>query len=116
MEQEIRLYIDQGTNFSFPMVVTDDNGIPINLGTALVKSQMRAGWKSATAYDFVCTGDSNGNVELAMPFALTSTIKGGRYVFDAFYIIDNVPTKFLTGMVIVMPSSTVIPAVTLPQV
>lgn len=109
MEQETQLYIDQGTNFSFPMALTDNNGVSVDLSTAVVLSQMRAGYQSATAYDFTCTGNVNGNVVLSMSHTITSSIKPGRYVFDAFYIINSIPTKFLTGLAFVLPSSTLIP-------
>lgn len=108
MQPEINLYIDQGTDFSFPMTVTDSNGLGINLGTAVISARMIKEYNYGVPFDFVCTGDAYGNVVLSLPPTVTSIIPDGRYYFDAFYVIDSVPTKFLSGLGIVFPSVTII--------
>lgn len=103
------LNLDQGTDFSTIISLTDDTyGMPIVLSGYNVSSQMRKSpySQNATA-NLICTisDATNGVITLSMNNQTTSNITGGKYVFDVRLITSNGSiTRALEGFITVDPS------------
>ena len=108
MAIKTNLIIDQGSDFSVIINVTDSNSEPLNLQGYTGKSQMRKYFTSSTFYEFdVEVDDVNGLVSLSMESAITNTIKPGRYVFDCeLFSSANVVSRIVEGIVTVTPGVT----------
>jgi hypothetical protein len=76
--------IDQGSDFSTEVVVSDSAGNAADLTGYLVTGQLRKTYTSSTAVSFVCTITSaiNGTISLALSNSTTNDLKAGRYVYD----------------------------------
>jgi hypothetical protein len=99
--------LDQGTDFSTSIDITDDNGDPINISTYTGAAQMRKHYTSSNAYSFTVTTSSSGQVTLSMNAAYTANITAGRYVYDCELTSDsNTVSRIIEGIVTVNPQVT----------
>ncbi len=88
MAQFVELDIDQGTDFSFDLDLTTDDGTPINVTGYSFTSSIRKSYYSSSATANLNVAVANavgGNVIFSMNSATTANIKAGRYLFD----VDN---------------------------
>lgn len=78
------LTVDQGTDFSSAIDVTDSDGDPVSLVGYTVAGQIRKHYNSSTKVDFVATvsNATAGIVSLSLSAATTDAMKAGRYVYD----------------------------------
>lgn len=108
MSAQFNLYIDQGITFSTEIVITDDNGLPVDMTNAEVRSQVRRSHTSPIAYPFTIEklDPVNGKLRFVMPATSTAQMNGGRYVYDAEYQIDELVVRFVKGIVTVYPRVT----------
>lgn len=99
--------IDQGTDFSTTINVTDDNGDAVDLTSYTGAAQMRKHYTSSNSTSFVVSTTSGGEVSLSMNAAVTGALVPGRYVYDC-EITDssNTVSRLVEGIVTVTPQVT----------
>ena len=101
------IVIDQGTDFSTIIDVTDEDGNYVDLTGFTGASQMRKHYTSPTAYAFTVTVSSQGTVTLSMNSATTNSITAGRYVYDCeLRDSSNTVSRIVEGIVTVTPGVT----------
>jgi hypothetical protein len=107
MAIKANLIIDQGTDYSTTINVTDDYDEPIDLSTYTGVSQIRKHYTSVTYYSFGVVCNSNGEVVLSMNAATSNTITAGRYVYDC-ELTDGTGKKsrLVEGIVTITPQVT----------
>jgi hypothetical protein len=108
MATKANLLIDQGSDFSTTITITDDEGLPVDLSEYTGAAQMRKHYTSAISYNFnVAVGSGDGTVTLSMTYAQTANIASGRYVYDCELLSSaNVTSRILEGIVTVTPEVT----------
>ena len=103
------LYIDQGTDFSITVDVTDSAGDILDLSNYTASAQIRKTYSSSTVSETFSTTVSElaGQVTLSLTDTQTSGLEGGRYVYD-LNITSNggVTTRVIEGQAIVTPGVT----------
>lgn len=102
------LVIDQGSDYSVTVELTDASGNTFVLTDYTGRAQMR---KSPTATSYkeftVSIGEGTGTVTLSMDSAYTSGITAGRYMYDVEIVSSaNVVTRVLQGIATVSPEIT----------
>jgi len=107
MAQKANLVIDQGSDFSTTIDVTDEDGNAIDLGEYVAAGQIRKHYTSLTAVDFTVTTTSSGIVTIALDANASNDMEPGRYVYDV-ELVSNVGsvTRILEGIVTITPSVT----------
>lgn len=110
MATYLELYCDQGTDFSFTMDVTNDDGTAINVTNYVFSSSIRKSYYSSkvTANMTVTVlNTANGNLFVSMNSATTSNIKAGRYLYDVkMKNASNTVTRVIEGIITVYPQIT----------
>jgi hypothetical protein len=110
MAQFVELDMDQGTDFSFNLDLTEDDGSVINVTNYTFSSSIRKSYysSSATANLTVSILDAaNGNVVLSLNSATTANIKAGRYLIDIKQTdSSNVKIRLMEGTITVNPQVT----------
>ena len=107
MALKANIVIDQGSDFSTTIDVTDDNGSPIDLSTYTGAAQMRKHYTSSNSTSFA-VAVSNGVVTLSMSAAISNEVVPGRYVYD-LELTDtssNTVSRLVEGLVTVTPQVT----------
>lgn len=103
------LYIDQGTDFSVTVDVTDSAGDVLNLSGYSASAQIRKTYASSTvAASFGTTiSEAAGQVTLTLTDTVTAGIESGRYVYD-LQITSGAgnKTRVIEGQAIVTPGVT----------
>jgi len=103
------LYIDQGTDFSITVDVTDAAGGILDLSNYTASAQIRKTYSSSAVSETFSTSISElaGQVTLLLTDTQTSGLEGGRYVYD-LNITSNggVTTRVIEGQAIVTPGVT----------
>ena len=107
------LSLDQGTDYSGYIVLTEDDGSVINVANSVFTCQLRKSYYSANAsanLTMTVVGDgSTGNVSLGANAAYTATIKAGRYLYDIIRTdadSANQVTRIVEGIITVNPRVT----------
>ena len=103
------LYIDQGTDFSITVDVTDSAGDTLDLSNYTASAQIRKTYTSTSVSETFSTSISElaGQVTLSLTDTQTSGLEGGRYVYD-LNITSNggVTSRVIEGQAIVTPGVT----------
>ena len=98
------LYIDQGSDFSVTVGMTDATSAALDLTGATFLAQIRKTHSSSTVTaTFGSSHDSTGgNLTLTLADTVTAGITSGRYVYDVL-ITDsgNTATRVVEGSVLV---------------
>ena len=102
------LIIDQGSDYSVTVELTDANGNTMILTDYTGRAQMR---KSPTATSYkeftVSVNEAGGTVTLSMDSDYTADITAGRYMYDVEIVSSaNVVTRVLQGIATVSPEIT----------
>lgn len=107
MAIKTNLVIDQGSDFSVTINVTDANNAPISLEYFSGAAQMRKYYTSSKYYPFEVQV-ANGAVTLSMNSTVTNTITPGRYVFDCELTssVTNEVSRILEGISTITPGVT----------
>lgn len=103
------LYIDQGTDFSVTVDVTDSAGDILDLDGYTATAQIRKTYSSSTVSATFSTTISAaaGQVTLDLTDAQTSALTAGRYVYDLnIESSGGVITRVIEGQAIVTPGVT----------
>ena len=108
MAFKANITIDQGTDFSTSIDVTDENGDIVDLAGYTGAAQLRKHYTSSTATDFtVAITPGSGLVTLSMNAATTNAISAGRYVYDCELTDDNgTVSRLIEGVITVTPGVT----------
>jgi hypothetical protein len=106
MATKANIIIDQGSDFSNEILLTDDDGIPLDLSSYTVTSQIRKWYGSSNSVNFNANV-INGAVVLTLNADSTSSLSAGRYLYDVLLINpSNTITRVVEGIVTVNPSVT----------
>lgn len=103
------LYLDQGSDFSSIITLTNQDSTPLNLTGFTVKSQFRKSYQSSAAVSFVASVYSavEGKVRLQLPAEASSAVQAGRYLYDIEVTSPLGERKrVLEGIVIITPEIT----------
>lgn len=108
MAAYVELYVDQGTDFSSTINLTDDvTNAPINVSHYIVTSQLRRSYYSTNvSADLICTITDAANGEITMSLAGTTSanLRAGRYLFDVkTKDIANTTSRVVEGIIILTP-------------
>lgn len=107
MATKANITIDQGTDFSTSISLTDEFGNDLNLTGYTAKAQLRRWYTSSTAVTFTTTL-VNGSVVISLSAAVTNTLTD-RYVYDVILkkTSDNTITRIVEGLITINPRVTV---------
>jgi len=103
------IFIDQGTDFSVTVDVTDANGSPLNLSGYTAASQIRKSYASSSASATFSTSisEASGQVTMSLTDTQTSGLAAGRYLYDLNITSSaSVTSRVVEGQVIVTPGVT----------
>ena len=100
------IYIDQGSDFSTVISLTDSNSDALNLTGYSALAQIRKTYGSTTiaaTFTTVLTADS-GQLTMSLADTITATMDSGRYVYDVL-LTDGAgdKTRVLEGQAILTP-------------
>ena len=102
------LYIDQGTDFSITVDVTDSAGDVLDLNGYTAAAQIRKTYSSSTVSATFGTSISaaTGQVTLTLDDTQTTALNAGRYVYDLNITSGSNTTRVIEGQAIVTPGVT----------
>jgi len=103
------LTVDQGSDITYTIDVTDSNGDPVNLSGYTVAGQIRKSYASLTAVDFTATvtNTSTGEVTINLTSTQTNDMKAGRYLYDVEMTSSGgTVTRILEGQIEVIAGVT----------
>ena len=103
------LTVDQGSDITYTIDVTDSDGNSVNLTGYTIAGQVRKSYSSSTAVDFTAavTNASNGTVTISLSSTQTNNMKAGRYLYDVeMTSTGGTITRILEGQIEVMAGVT----------
>ena len=103
------LFIDQGTDFSITVDVTDSDGEILDMTGYSAAGQIRKTYESSTISATFTTSinASGGQVTLSLTDTVTSALAAGRYVYDLNVTSGGgLTTRVVEGQAIVTPGVT----------
>ena len=103
------LYIDQGSDFSFTVDMTNSDGTAMDLSGYTATAHIRKAYTSTSTAAVFSTSVSevSGQITLLLTGTQTSALDFGRYVYDCVIISSSGDkTRVLEGQVIVTPGVT----------
>ena len=103
------IFIDQGTDFSITVDVTDTDGTALEMTGYTAAGQIRKTYSSSTASGTFTTAiaAASGQVTLSLTDTETSAIPAGRYVYDlTITSASSITTRVAEGQINVTPSVT----------
>ena len=110
MANQVELFCDQGTDFSYSLDLSNDDGSALNLASYTFSSSIRKSYyssKPAANLTVTVINAANGNVQLSMNSAVTSNIKAGRYLYDVkMSDATNTVFRVIEGIITIYPQIT----------
>ena len=103
------LYIDQGSDYSSIITLTNQDGSAIDLTGFQVNSQFRKSYQSSafTSFDVSVFNAAQGQIRLRLSAASSTSIQAGRYLYDIETTSPNDSKKrVLEGIVVISPEIT----------
>jgi len=103
------LYIDQGTDFSITVDVTDSAGDILELSDYTAAAQIRKTYSSSTVSATFATSIAElaGQVTISLTDTQTAALEAGRYVYDLnITSAAGVVTRVIEGQAIITPGVT----------
>jgi len=103
------IQIEQFATFATSINVEDTTGAPLNLSNYTVESSVRRSYYSENSVDFQAfvSGESNGEITIAMTAANTSNLTPGRSLYDVVITAPNgTKTRVVEGIVNILPGVT----------
>ena len=104
--RNVNLVLDQGVDFEATFTIKNNNNSSLNLTGYTAESKIKKHPDATKFNAFVVTFPDriNGQVKVALASTLTSTIEGGRYVYDLVLTSPNsYKTRPVQGNVLVIP-------------
>ena len=110
MANQVELFCDQGTDFSYQLDLSNDDGTALNVANYTFTSSIRKSYYSSSVtanMTVAIVSAANGNVLISMNSATTTNIVAGRYLYDV-KMKDNTNTVFrvIEGIITVYPQIT----------
>ena len=106
----VELYLDQGTDFTSTINVSDDvTNEYVNVVNYSVTSDIRRSYYSANvSASFTCSigNTALGEIILSMDSGVSANLKPGRYVFDVLADTGISKTRLLEGIITISPRVT----------
>jgi len=107
MAIKANLIIDQGTDYSTTIMLTDVDDNQVSLTGFTANAQMRKTYSSSNSVAFTVTlNESLGEVVLSLTDTQTANIVAGRYVYDVVLTSNNITSRVIEGIVTVTPRVT----------
>lgn len=108
MAIKTNLTIDQGSDFTTTINLTDNFDNVINLTGYTGAAQIRKHYTSLTSYAFTVTIiAAAGEISLALSAAVSNTMPAGRYVYDCeLTYLDGTKSRIVEGIVTITPQVT----------
>ena len=108
MAIKANIIIDQGTDYSTSINLTDDNEAVVDLTGYAATGQIRKTYSSTNAVSFGTNiVAANGVVSLSLSDTQTASLPAGRYVYDVFLTsAANIQSRIVEGIVTVTPRVT----------
>lgn len=110
MAAKANLIIDQGSDFSTTLTVTDDDGNVVDLTGYSANGHIRKHYTSSTATVFNCVFGSprtDGQITISLNRTQTGDMEAGRYVYDVeLTSAANTLTRLVEGIVTISPEVT----------
>lgn len=108
MAIKANIVIDQGSDFSSKVSLTDVSGAAFNLTGYTTAAQMRKNYASVGATTFNTSHNgANGQITLSLSKTITNTLAPGRYLYDVEITSSgNTTTRVVEGIVTVTPGMT----------
>lgn len=105
MSTKANIVIEQGTDWSVPINLTDQNGEGLIVTTFTVVASMRKYYNAANSISLNPTL-ANGSVTLSLSAVQSANIASGRYVYDVVLTntSGNTVSRLVEGIVTVTPS------------
>lgn len=103
------LYIDQGSDFSVVIDLTNQDGTPIDLTNYTIRSQFRKSYQSSSATTFEASVFSahEGQIKLYLPASSSTNLNAGRFLYDVEITSpDGERKRVLEGIVVLTPEIT----------
>jgi len=102
------IFIDQGTDFSITVDVTQADGAALNLTGYSAAAQIRKTYGSSNVSAVFTTSISAaaGQVTLSLTDTQTSGLTAGRYVYDLNITSGSTTTRVVEGQAIITPGVT----------
>ena len=102
------IFIDQGTDFSITVDVTQADGAALNLTGYSAAAQIRKtyGSSNVSAVFNTSISASAGQVTLSLTDTQTSGLTAGRYVYDLNITSGSTTTRVVEGQAIITPGVT----------
>lgn len=108
MAIKANLIIDQGTDYSTTITLTDDQDNVVDLTGYTANAQMKKTYTSSNVVTFTTTiTPLQGFVTLSLTDTQTANITPGRYVYDVILTVGSITTRIVEGIVTVTPRVTV---------
>ena len=108
MATRVNILIDQGTDFTTSVKLTDNSGGQLDLTGMTAASQIRKTHSSSNSTSFTTAlANNTGTLTLSLNNAVTSSMSAGRYVYDV-ELTDStsIKSRILEGIVTVTPEVT----------
>lgn len=107
MAIKANLIIDQGTDYSTSITLTDVDDNAINLADFTAQAQIRKTYSSSNSVSFsISITDTQGVIQLSLTDTQTANLTPGRYVYDVIMTTANTTTRVVEGIVTVTPRVT----------
>lgn len=103
------IFIDQGTDFSITVDVTDTSGGALNMSGYSAAAQIRKTYGSSSVSSTFTTSiaEATGQVTLSLTDTQTTALESGRYVYDLNVTsTGGITTRVVEGQAIVTPGVT----------
>jgi len=109
MANVTNLFIDQGSNTTVTIYVTDNTGTARNLSGYSARSQLRRSYTSTsnTSFTVSISNPADGEITINLTADQTANLKYGRYVYDVELISNSYSVeRIIEGIITVYPEVT----------
>jgi hypothetical protein len=107
MAIKANLTIDQGTDYSTSITLTDDDDNVVTLAGYTANAQIRKTYSSSNSVSFSTEiTEAQGVITLSLTDTQTANITPGRYVYDVILTVGTTTTRIVEGIVTVTPRVT----------
>ena len=111
MANTVNLYIDQGSDFHYELLLNSEDFGGIDLTGYDIHSQFRKSFQSSTYYSLGCSivePVSLGEITLTLPGSVSIDIPPGRYLYDVEIVdsLNNVQIRIIEGILLISPCIT----------
>ena len=104
--RNVNIVLDQGVEFEDTFTIKNNNNSSLNLTGDTAESKIKKHHESTKFNTFAVSFPDrvNGVVKVSLASTITSTIEGGRYVYDVVLTSPNAyKTRPIQGNVLVIP-------------